>query len=118
MDAFKISKKDPERDKKIEEATKEATLVPLDTLKKTEELLELAEEVINKGNPNSISDAGGAAIMADAAAREAYLNVLINLQSIQDKDFVERIKKEAGEILKRVEKKARELEKKVQQDIS
>ncbi len=118
MDAFKISKKDPERDKKIEEATKEATLVPLDTLKKTEELLELAEEVVNKGNPNSISDAGGAAIMADAAAREAYLNVLINLQSIQDKDFVERIKKEAGEILERVEKKAKELEKKVQQNIS
>lgn len=117
MDAFKISKKDPERNKKIEEATKEATLVPLETLKKTEDLLELAEKVINKGNPNSISDAGGAAVMAEAAAREAYLNVLINLQSIQDKDFVERTKKEAGEILERIEKKARELEKEVQKKI-
>lgn len=118
MDAFKISKKDPEREEKIEEATKEATLVPLETLKKTEELLELAEEVVNKGNPNSISDAGGAAIMADAAAREAYLNVLINLLSIQDKDFVERTKKEAEEILEKVEKKAKELEKEVQKKIS
>ncbi len=118
MNALKIPKKSPERMKKIEEATKEATLVPLETLKRAETLIGFSEEVVKNGNPNSISDAGGAAIMAEAAAREAYLNVLINLKDIEDDEFIERIGKEAGKILSRIEKKARDTEKKVRERLS
>jgi glutamate formiminotransferase/formiminotetrahydrofolate cyclodeaminase len=39
------------------------------------------------GNVNAVSDAGVAAILADAAAQSAALNVKINLAWIQDDAF-------------------------------
>ena len=109
MAAMKISKKDPEREKKMEEASREATKVPLDTLRTSERLLDIASLAIDKGNPNSISDSAGVAVMALAAAQEAYLNVLINLPSIKDEEFKAKVKKEAEEILSRVEERASEM---------
>ncbi len=108
MEAMRISKKEPTREEKIQQASKEATMVPLQTLKAAEKLLDLASVAIEKGNPNSISDAAGVAVMALASAREAYLNVLINLPSITDENFRQRVKKEAKEILERMEKRAQE----------
>lgn len=103
MAAMKLPKKTDEekvaRQKAIEEATKQATLIPLETLKKTLQLVELAAEVADHGNPNSLSDATVAAIMAEAAARGAYLNVLINLPGIEDGEFKEKVLKEAEEVL-------------------
>ncbi len=114
MSAMKLPKKTDEekaaREKAIEEATKQATLVPLETLRKTAQLLELSREVVEKGNPNSLSDAAVSAIMAEAAARGAYLNVLINLPGIQDREFRERVMKEAEELLNKVISEARKLE--------
>jgi formiminotetrahydrofolate cyclodeaminase len=45
--------------------------------------------VAEKGNKFAVSDAGVAVLMAEAALRSAALNVLINLGSIKDQDFVE-----------------------------
>ncbi len=118
MEAFKISKKDPAREEKIEEATKEATMVPLETLKTSAELLSLAEVAIEKGNPNSVSDSAGVAIMARAAAEEAYLNVLINLPSIKDGEFKKKVKEEAERILREVVERAEGLTKKVEEMLS
>ncbi len=103
MAAFKLPKKTDEdkkiRKEKIEEATKEATLVPLNVLKKSVRALELALEVTQKGNPNSLSDAGVAGLTGETCAWGAYYNVLINLQSIEDSEFVDKIRKEAKDYL-------------------
>jgi formiminotetrahydrofolate cyclodeaminase len=48
----------------------------------------LLEACIARGNPNSASDAGVAALTARAALEGAYLNVLINLPGIDDPAFV------------------------------
>jgi len=91
MDAMRLPKKSDKdktaREAAIEKATKEATLIPLGVLKRTVRAAELARKVVEKGNKNSISDAGVAALTSRTAAEGAYLNVTINLPGIQDKDF-------------------------------
>lgn len=72
----------------IREATKEATLVPLEVMKHCIDALALAQEVASRGNTNSISDAGVSALMLHAACEGAALNVRINLNSLDDSDFV------------------------------
>ncbi len=117
MNAMKLPKNTDEekkiREEKIQEATKKATLVPLETLKKTRGIIEIAEILAEKGNKNSISDAGVAAINAITAAEGSYMNVIINLAGINDKEFKEKINKEAEEILDDVRRKGKEVSDKV-----
>jgi glutamate formiminotransferase/formiminotetrahydrofolate cyclodeaminase len=109
MDAFRLPRATEEQIKEkevaIEKASKEATLVPLAVLQKSISLLELAKFVALKGNKNSLSDAGVAGLIAEAAAQGAYYNIKINLPGIQDDVFKEEIKKKADSL----EKKASEL---------
>ncbi len=98
MDAFKLPKGSEEqqevRNKAIQEATRGAASVPLEVMGKSLEAMRLAHVVAEKGNENSITDAGVAGLMGAAAVEGAGYNVRINLTSIDDKDFV---KKLAGE---------------------
>ena len=81
----------------ITEATKFAILTPLEVMESSLKIMDLAEEMANKGNQNSISDAGVAAIGALAAVEGAYLNVMINCKDFEDglfkSDVVEKAKK-------------------------
>ena len=71
----------------METANKEATLVPLGVLKRTVRAAEIARKIVEKGNVNSVSDGGVAALAARTAAEGAYLNVMINLPGIEDESF-------------------------------
>jgi glutamate formiminotransferase/formiminotetrahydrofolate cyclodeaminase len=62
----------------------------------------LVERVADKGNKNSISDAGVAALVLGAAARGAWLNVLINLPGLSDRDEASRIHKDGDALAGRV----------------
>lgn len=73
----------------IQDATREATLVPLEVMKLAEKALVLARVVAEKGNVNSISDAGVAGLMIRAACEGAAMNVRINLATLKDTSFVE-----------------------------
>lgn len=90
MDAFKLPKKTPEqasqRERAVEEATLEATLVPLEVLEKSIDLLKLAKKIAKAGNKNSLSDAGVAGLTAQAAAEGAYYNVRLNLSSLKNEE--------------------------------
>lgn len=92
MEAYGLPKDtDPQkalRSAAIKEATKEATLVPLEVMKHCIDALALAQEVASKGNVNSISDAGVSALMLHAACEGAALNVKINLSALNDPEFV------------------------------
>lgn len=91
MAAGRLPKKSPEeiaaRDAAIQEASRGAVLVPLGVLERTLPVLDLAEAVAARGNPNSASDAAVAALAAGACAEGAYDNVLINLPGITDRDW-------------------------------
>jgi formiminotetrahydrofolate cyclodeaminase len=74
----------------------------LSVLEKCGPLLELARTVAQKGNRNSLSDAGVAAVAAEAAAAGAFYNVKINLPGIQDESFKKEISEKADELMKKV----------------
>ncbi len=99
MDAIRMKKKTDEqikeRERAIQEATREATLVPLGVLEMSLTALELAKGVTLHGNKNSISDAGVAGLAAQSAAEGAYYNVIINLPNIEDKQFKAKLKRRA-----------------------
>jgi formiminotetrahydrofolate cyclodeaminase len=92
MEAYSLPKdSEPQkalRNAAIREATKEATLVPLQVMKHCIDALALVQTVAASGNANSISDAGVAALMLHAAVEGAALNVRINLKGIEDTEFV------------------------------
>ena len=112
MEAYKLphetDKEKSDRNQAVEEATKRAALVPMDVLRRCEVVAQASRSVALKGNENSISDAGVAAIMAHAAAQAASLNILINLSTITDEDFKGKLKSEQELVLKTVKDIAEE----------
>lgn len=107
MDAFSLPKSNEEeqaaRNKAIQDATIEATMVPFSVLEKAKEAAELALTVVEKGNQNSLSDAGVAGLTASAAAEGALYNVMINLDSIEDEAFKKETAKKATELNNQVQ---------------
>ncbi len=72
------------RSEAIERGLAGAIAVPLETMERAADVAALAERVAAIGNARAISDAGVAAILAEAAARSAALNVRINAAGIAD----------------------------------
>ena len=62
-----------------------AAAIPLETARACVRVAELAATVAEKGNTNAASDAGVAALLAEAACRGASYNVRINVASLDDK---------------------------------
>lgn len=76
-----------ERSEAIQAALKGAAEVPLRVAQCCRRVLELAEPLVEKGNESLISDAGVAAQLAHAGLNASWLNVEINLRSIEDEAF-------------------------------
>jgi formiminotetrahydrofolate cyclodeaminase len=83
----------------IQEALKGATIVPLQIAEACTKVLDLCTPAAEKGNVYAVSDAGVAALMAEAGLRSAALNVLINTHAIKDKDFAGKMEKKLGDLL-------------------
>jgi len=109
LDAMKLPKKSEEEQKRrgeaIENATKGAVEVPLGVLRGCRDALPLVEAVAEKGNVNSLSDAGVAALALRAAAGGALLNVLINLPGLSDREYIDRTSGEGLQILEEVKER-------------
>lgn len=97
-DAYQMPKgTDDQKEKRqaaIQEALKEATIVPLETAKACLNVLHLALGVADIGNPNMITDAAVACLNAAAGVEGGILNVRINLSSIEDADWFSRTRDE------------------------
>jgi len=89
MDAFKLPKETDEQKKlrveAIEKSTFEAASVPAEVIKNCREVIPFLETISKKGNQNSLSDAGVAIAVIAAASEGAFLNVLINYSSLNEK---------------------------------
>ena len=77
-----------------------AAEVPLETARACVRVLELAAAVAARGNANAVSDAGVAALLADAACKGAVYNVRINVSALDDKSKGARLIEECGRLLK------------------
>lgn len=113
MEAFGLPKETDDhkalRFAAIEEATKEATLIPLRVMKHAVDALALTKMVAERGNVNSVSDAGVSALMLHAAAEGAAMNVRINLRNISDQEFVGWHAEEVTSILRSCRTKSEEI---------
>lgn len=102
-DVFKMPK-ETEEDKKLrkeamQNALKYATKAPFEIMKLSFDGIKLTEKAIGKSNTNAISDLGVSALNFKSALQGAWLNVLINLSSINDADFVKQYQKDGTSIL-------------------
>jgi formiminotetrahydrofolate cyclodeaminase len=92
MNAFQLPKRTEKerlrRQLQIRRAYRNATVVPRLVCERCLELLEFSETLMVKGNRNAITDAGVAALLADAALSGALLNIQINMTSLNDREFL------------------------------
>lgn len=83
----------------IEKATLFAAQVPLQTMKTSMKVFALCKAMVEKGNPNSVSDAGVGALAARSAVLGAGMNVKINASSLKDKAAAQALVEEAQSLI-------------------
>ena len=94
----------PMREKRkqvLQKTLKEAAEVPWRISQASLQVIELAEKLLPKGNPNLITDVGVGVLLAEAALKSAVLNVKINLSFIKDEEYKNRRIKALEDILSR-----------------
>ncbi|MCF6463410.1 formimidoyltetrahydrofolate cyclodeaminase [Clostridium sp. Cult1] len=105
MEAFKLPKETEEEKKKrtqaIQEGYKIALEVPLRCAEECFKVLELQKVFANYGNVNAITDVGVGALLAATGLEGALLNVKINLLSIKDEEFRNKMEEKIDNLLKR-----------------
>lgn len=110
MDAFGLPKTTDDekvaRSAAIQEATRYATEIPFRTMQRSFEAFEIIKAMAEEGNPNSVSDAGVAALCARSAVMGAFLNVKINAAGLKDRAFADDMLARGADI----ERRAIELE--------
>jgi glutamate formiminotransferase/formiminotetrahydrofolate cyclodeaminase len=113
MDALKLPKStEPEkiiRKAAMNAATIGAIEIPLKVMKVSLQSMNMLKEMAEKGNPNSVSDAGVGALCARTAVEGAALNVRINCSGFDDVEFVKLSLSQADEMVQN----ARSIEKEI-----
>ena len=121
MAAFGMPKNTPEekaaRSEAIQTATLFATEVPLETMKASYEVFDVCRKMVEKGNPNSVSDAGVGALAARAAVLGAGMNVKINAGSLKDREKAEALIAEANELIAKANCEEAEITKLVEEKL-
>ncbi|MES2382307.1 MAG: glutamate formimidoyltransferase [Bacteroidota bacterium] len=98
----------------IENATKYACEVPLKVMQTAFDTLDLLKAMIEKGNQNSITDAGVGVLCVKTAVRGAYFNVLVNAKELKDRTFADKLIADAKNLLAKNHQQADELITKVE----
>lgn len=93
-----------EEEKKIKEETMESALktacqVPIDIVKVCYDAIKLHEDLVDKGSKLAISDVGVGVQCLRAAILSGQLNVVININSIKDQEYVEKVQSEVDELV-------------------
>jgi len=102
MEAFKLPKETSievaTRKGAIQAATRNAIEIPFRVMQLSYASLEVIDAMAETGNPNSVTDAGVGALCAATAVSGAYLNVLVNASSYQDKDAIKNLLDQAADL--------------------
>ena len=117
MEAFSLPK-DSEEEKKnraaaIESASQYAMEIPMRTAVVAYQAMDICAEMIERGNPNSVTDAGVGVLCIRAAVLGAIMNVRINAAGIKDKGFTEKLFTQALQLESEVLEREEALRKKV-----
>ena len=121
MSAFGMPKNTPEEKAARTEAIQTATLfaaeVPLETMKASFEVFAVCRKMVEKGNPNSVSDAGVGAFAARAAVLGAGMNVKINAGSLKNREQAEALIAQANELIAKANSEEAEITKMVEEKL-
>ncbi|MFQ6611818.1 MAG: glutamate formimidoyltransferase [Fidelibacterota bacterium] len=93
-----------QKQREIQKANRYATEIPFEVATVSLEIIQLAQKLVEHGNPNSVSDAGVAAEVALAAVRGAGMNVLINLSAVDDPDYLQGKETAVKDLIQKAEK--------------
>ena len=112
MSCYKLPKstetEKQQRTQAIRQAAKSAGEVPLNIGRASVKVLRLAKRLVEIGNPGVVTDGACSALLARAALRCAYYNVVINLGLTKDESYNALIRQE----LEQLQQEAQELEQK------
>lgn len=104
MESFSLPKSTEQekatRDQAIQEATRYAIEVPFKVMQLSHDSLQVIKAMAETGNPNSVTDAGVAALCARTAVLGAFMNVKINASGYKDKAYTAGIIKQGEELEK------------------
>ena len=108
MAAYKLPKETDEekaaRNTEIQKSLKYAIQTPYDIVVLSGKAISLLGEILANGNQNAITDIGVGTMLLMVGLEGGILNVKVNLSSIKDAEYVEKITKEIYEIKATAEK--------------
>jgi len=121
-EAYKLPKEPADAAARRSEAVTTALLkaaeVPLETARAAVGVAQLAGLVAEKGNTNAVTDAGVAALLAEAACKGADYNVRVNVSALEDPGKGASLAKESRELVKKVADVAASVAKRVEAGLS
>jgi formiminotetrahydrofolate cyclodeaminase len=88
-----------QKEEVLQKCLKVACSAPMETLEYTYDAIMMHKEIVDISSKNIISDVGVGVQCLKAALNSAYLNVLINLNSITDESYVAENKEKAEKLL-------------------
>lgn len=104
MAAFKLPKNTTEekqaRSEAVQVGLKLAAASPLEIARLCAVLVAMALELAQIGNPHTVTDAGTAATLAEAALVGALLQTRVNLKTLKDTAYVEAVRREIATLEK------------------
>lgn len=87
------------KEETMENALKVACEVPINIVRVCFEAIKLHEDLVDKGSKLAISDVGVGVQCLRAAILSGQLNVVININSIKDEEYVNKVKNEVDELV-------------------
>ena len=101
--AYGLPKDTPEeiayKDEVMEKALYEASIVPLNIMKKIYEMIRFHDEYAAKGTRIAISDVAVGVVFCKSALLGASMNVFINTKSMKNRDTAEKLNTEANKLI-------------------
>ncbi len=106
-----------EKERIMEESLKTACSVPIEIVRTCHKAIKLHEELVGKTSTLAISDIGVGVQCLRAAIISGKLNVAININSIKDQEYVNKVKEETDRLVCEGINIADEVYKKVEQEL-
>ncbi len=117
MEAYGMPKNDEAakeaRSAAIQAATRHAIDIPMEVARTAAAVLPWAADMVKRGNPNSVTDAGVGAMAARTAVLGAIMNAQVNAKDLKDQAYVDLILQECASLTEAVESSEREIRKSV-----
>ena len=83
----------------VQAATRRAIEVPFSVMQRALESFPLIRQMVETGNPNSVTDAGVGALCARAAVHGSFLNVQVNASGLDDKAYTAQVLAEGARMI-------------------